>query len=268
MLNPRGGSRSARSRCPGCPSNALCPLKEQEKIRVDGLGRMIERSEAFSADGYLYELFLVETTAYFKGGFYAVHAVWRRSRRQRPIISCDLRGARVISWYPGRSGHLYKDDPMQFRTFATLCACTLTLSLSACKKSSKDDAPAPSNNAPAAVAAPAPTAAPTPPPAPPPAEYSPEQLFKATAGLGRMELADKFPTDAVDLAGAITKINDDPVGEYVLVFDAGGGNTVETPILGRDAFKGVKVGDTVHLVKCGLTTPAPTKLTLSNCTRK
>ncbi len=163
---------------------------------------------------------------------------------------------------------------MQFRTLATLTVCSLALTAAACKKSKKDDAPAPSK---APTAAPAPTPAPTaaPAPTPPPAaapaapaEYSPEQIFKATAGLGRMELADKFPTDMVDFTGAIAKINDDPVGEYVLEFDAGGGNVVATPILGRDAFKGVKVGETVHLVKCGLTVPEPTKLTLANCNRK
>ncbi len=161
---------------------------------------------------------------------------------------------------------------MQFRTLATLTVCSLALSAAACKKSKKDDAPAPSKS-PTAAPAPAPTAAPapTPPPAPAPAapaEYTAEQIFKANVGLGRMEQADKFPTGEVDFTGAIAKINDDPVGEYVLEFDAGGGNVVATPILGRDAFKGVKVGDTVHLVKCGLTVPEATKLTLANCNRK
>ncbi len=49
---------------PGCPSDATHPLKEQNKIRIDGLGRTIERSESFSADGYLYQLYLVETNSY------------------------------------------------------------------------------------------------------------------------------------------------------------------------------------------------------------
>jgi len=159
---------------------------------------------------------------------------------------------------------------MQFRTLATLTMCSLALAAAACKKAKQDDAPAPSKAPTAAPApAPAPTAAPTPPPPPAaPAEYTAEQIFKANVGLGRMEQADKFPTGEVDFTGAIAKINDDPVGEYVLEFDAGGGNVVATPILGRDAFKGVKVGDTVHLVKCGLTVPEATKLTLANCSRK
>ncbi len=159
---------------------------------------------------------------------------------------------------------------MQFRTLATLTMCSLALAAAACKKAKQDDAPAPSK---APTAAPAPTAAaapaaPTPPPPAAPAENTAEQIFKANVGLGRMEQADKFPTGEVDFTGAIAKINDDPVGEYVLEFDAGGGNVVATPILGRDAFKGVKVGDTVHLVKCGLTVPEATKLTLANCNRK
>jgi len=49
---------------PGCPSDATHPLKEQNKIRVDGLGRMFERWESFSSDGYVYQLFLVETNVY------------------------------------------------------------------------------------------------------------------------------------------------------------------------------------------------------------
>lgn len=161
---------------------------------------------------------------------------------------------------------------MQFRTFAALSVCSFALAAAGCKKSKQDDAPAPSKAptaAPAAAPAPTAAAAPTPPPAPaPPAEYTAAQIFQANVGLGRMEQADKFPTGEVDVTGAIAKINDDPVGEYVLEFDAGGGNVVATPILARDAFKGVKVGDTVHLVKCGLTVPEATKLTLANCNRK
>jgi RHS repeat-associated protein len=49
---------------PGCPSDATHPLKEQNKIRIDGIGRMIERWESFSGDGYLYLLYLVETNSY------------------------------------------------------------------------------------------------------------------------------------------------------------------------------------------------------------
>ena len=123
------------------------------------------------------------------------------------------------------------------------------------------------------LSAPTPAPAPTPPPAAPaapaaPAEYSPEQLFKAMIGVGRMDMGEKFPNEMADLTGAIAKINDDPVGEYVLEFDAGGGNVLAATILARDAFKGVKVGDTVHLVQCGLTMPEPTKLTVVNCNRK
>ena len=49
---------------PGCLEDATHPLKEQNKIRIDGVGRVFERWESFSADGYFYQLFLVETNAY------------------------------------------------------------------------------------------------------------------------------------------------------------------------------------------------------------
>lgn len=50
---------------PGCVfGDALFPLKEQNKIRVDGVGRMVERFESFSGDGYVYQLYKVETNEY------------------------------------------------------------------------------------------------------------------------------------------------------------------------------------------------------------
>ncbi|HUQ01613.1 MAG TPA: toxin TcdB middle/N-terminal domain-containing protein [Kofleriaceae bacterium] len=48
----------------GCPTGTASPDKEQYKIRVDGLGRMIERWESFSGDGYVFNFFKVETNDY------------------------------------------------------------------------------------------------------------------------------------------------------------------------------------------------------------
>jgi RHS repeat-associated protein len=45
-----------------CPQGA--PLKEDHKIRVDGMGRLIERYEAFGEDGSVYSLLKVETNTY------------------------------------------------------------------------------------------------------------------------------------------------------------------------------------------------------------
>jgi RHS repeat-associated protein len=48
-----------------CPAGA--PLKETRRIRVDGLGRMIERFEAFGNDGTVYALHKVEINKYVDG---------------------------------------------------------------------------------------------------------------------------------------------------------------------------------------------------------
>jgi len=51
-----------------CASNSTCSVgtltREQHRIRVDGLGRTIERYETFSDDGAAYTPYLVETLAY------------------------------------------------------------------------------------------------------------------------------------------------------------------------------------------------------------
>jgi RHS repeat-associated protein len=47
-----------------CPSGAIYPVKEQDKIRVDGLGRPIEKWETFSDDGNVYTLYQTSTTSY------------------------------------------------------------------------------------------------------------------------------------------------------------------------------------------------------------
>ena len=58
---------------PGCPTGT--PPKEDHRVRVDGLGRVIERYETFMNDGgSSYQSFLVETSSYFDGvGSYVVH---------------------------------------------------------------------------------------------------------------------------------------------------------------------------------------------------
>jgi RHS repeat-associated protein len=55
----------ALSNPPTCPAGE--PLKEDHRIRVDGLGRMIQRFESFGSDGNIYRNFLVETNAYVDG---------------------------------------------------------------------------------------------------------------------------------------------------------------------------------------------------------
>jgi hypothetical protein len=54
--------RACTTTCP--PAKPELPVKEQDKIRVDGLGRPIERWDTFSDDGNFYTLYQVETTSY------------------------------------------------------------------------------------------------------------------------------------------------------------------------------------------------------------
>ena len=54
--------RTCTTNCP--PRNPIYPVKEQDKIRVDGLGRPIERWDTFSHDGSVYTLYQVATTSY------------------------------------------------------------------------------------------------------------------------------------------------------------------------------------------------------------
>ncbi len=49
---------------PNCPADAMHPPKEQRKTKVDGLGRPVERWETASENGYIYELYQVETNSY------------------------------------------------------------------------------------------------------------------------------------------------------------------------------------------------------------
>ena len=55
---------NARTCTTSCPSGALYPVKEQHKIRVDGLGRTIERWDTASDDGSVFTLYQMETTSY------------------------------------------------------------------------------------------------------------------------------------------------------------------------------------------------------------
>ena len=48
----------------GCELDATHPLKEERKIRVDGLGRMIERWDTLSDDGWFYTLYKLESNSY------------------------------------------------------------------------------------------------------------------------------------------------------------------------------------------------------------
>src|SRR5262249_22313350 len=47
-----------------CPNDGLHPLKETHQIRVDGLGRPIERWESISSDGNIYVLTNIGSTSY------------------------------------------------------------------------------------------------------------------------------------------------------------------------------------------------------------
>jgi hypothetical protein len=151
-------------------------------------------------------------------------------------------------------------------TFITLCALTFA----ACsKKQEEQPAPAPPQTPGAAApgAAPAGAAnAPTPEPAPAKAEYKPDELWQATAGLSRMDLMEKFAS-GVTVTGTVKDVKDDPVGEYVIVFDAGDGKSIEAmvadPAPARE--RKVKAGDTVTVTQCQVAAPTDTMQPLRTC---
>jgi hypothetical protein len=157
-------------------------------------------------------------------------------------------------------------------TFIALCA----LAFSACSKKQEEQAvPAvpqtPGTTAPGAPATAtggAPSA-PTPDPAAAKTEYTPEELWKATAGLSRMDLMEKFAGGAT-VTGTVKDVKDDPVGEYVIVFDAGDGKTVEAmianPAPARD--RKLKAGDTVTVTQCQIAAPTDTMQPLRTCDLK
>lgn len=101
------------------------------------------------------------------------------------------------------------------------------------------------------------------------AEYKPDEIFKDTAGQDRMALMEKFK-DGATVTGTVKEVKDDPAGEYVLVFDAGDGKTVEAnladPKPARD--KKVKAGDTVTVTKCQVANPTDKSLPLRTCDLK
>lgn len=55
---------NVRSCTQNCPNDATHPVKEQHKIRVDGLGREIERWDTTSDDGAIYALYQMTATTY------------------------------------------------------------------------------------------------------------------------------------------------------------------------------------------------------------
>jgi RHS repeat-associated protein len=63
-LQTDGPNQRACVTGPGCQLNATHPLKEQRKIRVDGIGRPIENWQTLSDDGRSYNLYKLETNTY------------------------------------------------------------------------------------------------------------------------------------------------------------------------------------------------------------
>jgi RHS repeat-associated protein len=64
LLTQGPNSRTCTVGAPDCPPGANHPVKEQHKVRVDGLGRMIERWETVSPDGYVFTLHQAEANSY------------------------------------------------------------------------------------------------------------------------------------------------------------------------------------------------------------
>lgn len=123
--------------------------------------------------------------------------------------------------------------------------------------------------------APKPSGEPAPAPAPEPAtevksEYGPEELWATVSSMSRMDIMEKF-VDGVTVAGTISKINDDPVGEYGVEMDAGNGRVVELRFMDFGSAakeKGLAAGAAVAATKCSVTNPKDDRMALVGCQLK
>lgn len=101
------------------------------------------------------------------------------------------------------------------------------------------------------------------------AEYKAEEIWKEASAMGNMERTEKYP-NGVTVSGTVKSIKDDPTGEYVVTFDATGGNTVDAMIMDPAAAKEkkLKAGDTVTLKNCSIANTQGTSMPLRNCEYK
>lgn len=128
----------------------------------------------------------------------------------------------------------------------------------------KKDAPA-APEAPKAAPAPAPAAE-----APAKSEFKPDEAWTTLSTMSHMDRMTKF-RDGVTITGAVTKVVDDPAGEYGLQLDAGGGNIVELRFqdFGKAAKdKKIAAGTTVTGTKCSPTNAEGNKMAFVGCELK
>ncbi len=118
---------------------------------------------------------------------------------------------------------------------------------------------------PATHTAPIPTSA-----EPAKSEYKPDEIWKATDGVSRMDIMEKFK-DGVTVTGTIIKVDEPAGGEYAVSLDAKSGHTVVLTFSDFGATakaKGLKAGDAVTATKCQIVNPTADRLPLVLCTLK
>lgn len=142
---------------------------------------------------------------------------------------------------------------------------TAALLVAGCSKSDSSGNPA------AAAAAPAPSAAPAAAAAagdPNKTDYTAAELFTAASAMMRLDVMSKPP---VNITGTISAVKDDPMGEYAVDLDAGGGHivTLRFADMGKaEKAAKLKAGASVAAKSCKITVPTGNSMSTTDCVLK
>jgi 3-oxoacyl-ACP reductase-like protein len=141
---------------------------------------------------------------------------------------------------------------------------TAALLVAGCSKSDSSGNPA----AAAAAPAPTPSAAPAGAGDPNKTDYTATELFTAASAMMRLDVMSKPP---VNITGTISAVKDDPMGEYSVDLDAGGGHivTLRFADVGKaEKAAKLKAGASVAAKSCKITVPTGNSMSTTDCVLK
>ena len=141
---------------------------------------------------------------------------------------------------------------------------TAALLVAGCSKSDSSGTPA----AAAAAPAPTPSAAPAGAGDPNKTDYTATELFTAASAMMRLDVMSKPP---VNITGTIAAVKDDPMGEYSVDLDAGGGHivTLRFADMGKaEKAAKLKAGASVAAKSCKITVPTGNSMSTTDCVLK
>ena len=146
---------------------------------------------------------------------------------------------------------------------------TAALLVAGCSKSDSSGNPAAAAAAPAATPSAAPAATPSAAKADPnKTDYTATELFTAASAMMRLDVMSKPP---VNITGTISAVKDDPMGEYSVDLDAGGGHivTLRFADMGKaEKAAKLKAGASVAAKSCKITVPTGNSMSTTDCVLK